>query len=208
MFENVPGPFVDIYGYCAFALAGLAGMRRGEILPLRWGKINFDEKNILIDEAIKIERPTLELGLPKWGRVRTAILPDIVADSLKQLRTQSMYVLPDNHILVWEDGTLRGGTWWQKRFRTAMVNAGFVVKVKEKGKKAVYENKRGLRPHSFRHSLQTIFADASADPLKVRNALGWAGPEIQANYTHAEAMSYDALRQVVDDIFAVKIKES
>jgi integrase len=62
--EDPPGPWKDLAGYTAFLLAAATGMRKGELLALRWIDIDFDGKLIYVQKAWK-DRD--QLGGPKGG---------------------------------------------------------------------------------------------------------------------------------------------
>lgn len=52
---------------------------------------------------------------------------------------------------------------------------------------------RNLKPHSFRHSLNTILRDAGKDPAKIRAALGWEQERTQDGYTHFDEAHFKDL---------------
>jgi integrase len=207
LFKECPGPFRDRDVYTAFLLAATCGMRRGEILALTWGQIDFENRSIRVDRAMKSESP-LEIGLPKWNKVRTTFLPEKTRGALEILMGNVEHLRPDLLVFSNSDGTIRKHTWWTKNFKAAMTKAGIYEKVVPPGTadgepaaETRYENTRNLRPHSFRHSLNTILRDSGADAGKIRAALGWAGPRIQETYTHWEEMSLDEERRAVDELF-------
>ena len=66
------GPWQDKYDFTCFLLAAETGMRRGEIIVLRWGSIDFEKARVYVNEAWKGGQ---EIGTPKWGRKREFSLP-------------------------------------------------------------------------------------------------------------------------------------
>ena len=131
------GPWPDLTAYTCFLVAATTGMRRGEILALRWKDIDFDNKVYHVRRAWKNDH---EIGLPKWERVRENLpLPEVTAVKLKELRSQSLHILPDAFVFHKKEGARRSTLWWQTTFTEAMVKAK--IKAKE----------RYLTPHSFRH---------------------------------------------------------
>jgi integrase len=60
---------------------------------------------------------------------------------------------------------------------------------------------RKLRPHSFRHTLNTLLREKGYDSAKIRSALGWADERIQDNYTHFSERGFDGHRNIVDSFF-------
>ena len=79
---------------------------------------------------------------------------------------------PKDLVFCYADGTRLGNTWWRKRFVSAMEKAD------------IDRVSRNLKPHSFRHSLNTILRDAGKDSAKIRAALGWRQEQTQDGYTH------------------------
>jgi integrase len=67
----------------AIALAGLTGARRGELLGLRWGDIDFEEKTMTISRSISEVRGVLYVGPTKTKRQRKLALD---ASSVRILR--------------------------------------------------------------------------------------------------------------------------
>lgn len=63
-----------------------------------------------------------------------------------------------------------------------------------------YEN-RNLKPHSFRHTLNTLLRNAGQDPAKIRAALGWSGEAIQENYTHWQIEHLQGQATIVENLF-------
>ena len=176
------GPWKDIQDHTCFLLAAVTGMRKAEILALRWENINFEKRFIRIDTAWKSRE---ELGLPKWDRVRNTpilLFEDIVISRLIDLQEQSIRIAPDDLIFCYDDGSRLGDTWWKKRFSAALEKVGIDRKA------------RNLMPHSFRHTLNTILIDAGKDPAKVRSVLGWRHEKTQDNYTHFDIEHFKDLR--------------
>jgi integrase len=163
------GPWKDKLDYTCFFLAATTGMRRGEILALRWRHIDFENHIIQVEEAWKSKD---EVGLPKWNRKRIVPVPDFIIEKLWQLQTDSLQCLPDNLVFCYANGARLGETWWTKHFKSAMEKAGIDI------------NTRNLRPHSYRHTINTLLRDSGHDLSKIRASLGWLSEDAQDNYTH------------------------
>lgn len=73
----------DRMGYLCFFLTFNTGMRRGEVLALRWKAINFQKKYITICEAWK---DTNTIGTPKSGKERYTPISKDLLDMLKDYR--------------------------------------------------------------------------------------------------------------------------
>ena len=185
MFSSVPGIWSDIKGYCAFLLAATTGMRRGEILALRWKDIDFDHGVITVERAWKGKD---EIGLPKWNRKRVVPVPEKTLSALFVLRDESIRIAPIDLVFCYDDGSRLGETWWKKRFTKAMEMAGIDYR------------SRNLKPHSFRHTLNTILRDAGQDPAKIRASLGWQQEKTQDNYTHWNIEHLKDQARIIDNL--------
>ena len=181
-----PGPWGDHTGYTVFLMAATTGMRRGEILALTWECVNFEERFIEIRQAWKDRH---ELGPPKWGKTRVTPMPQQLAKALMRYRAQSSHATDDDLVFCYDDGARIGNTWWAKRFTAAMKKA------------KIDREKRNIRPHSFRHTLNSILREQGYDPARIREALGWSSEVVQDGYTHWNADAFNGQRQIVDDVF-------
>lgn len=184
--EIPPGPWEDLQGYTAFLVSATCGLRRGELLALRWRDIDFEELAVHVEQAWKDER---EVGEPKWGQRRIVPLPARTAQKLKELRAESIHVMPDSLVFCYDDGSRFGATWFTKRFARAMATVGIDPKV------------RALRPHSFRHSLNTLLRDAGYSDEKIRAAMGWTNAGTQALYTHWKVEHLRDQAKIIDGIW-------
>ena len=67
---------------------------------------------------------------------------------------------------------------------------------------AVFDREgRNLRPHSFRHTLNSVLRGAGADPARLRESLGWSGESVQDRYTHWHPEHFEEQRRLMDEIF-------
>lgn len=185
LFKTCPGPWGDRVGYTCFLVAASTGMRRGEVLALRWKHVDLDNKVLHVKEAWK-DRETV--GEPKWGQKRSIPLPDNTIQALKKLRRSSVHVLPDALVFTY-DGDRLGATWWQGRFVKAMKAAGIDAK------------KRRLTAHSFRHTLATLLRAEGISDVHIQAALGWTNVTTQEIYTHFTAEHLKNQATVTDRLF-------
>jgi integrase len=116
-------------------------------------------------------------------------LPARTAAKLKELRAESIHVLPANLVFCYEDGSRLGATWFTKRFAGAM------------GLEGIDTKGRCLRPHSFRHSLNTLLRDAGYSDEKIRAAMGWTNARTQAGYTHWKVEHLRDQAKIIDGIW-------
>ncbi len=178
----------DELDFTCFFLTASTGMRRGEVLALRWEHIHFEEEYIAIAEAWK-SRYTI--GKPKWENRRNIVMSQTLKKRLLKYWENSLRRAPDDLIFSYADGSRLGETWWKKHFDNALLRAG------------IDRDGRRLRPHSFRHSLNTILLDKGNEPEKVRAALGWKDSAVQERYTHWIPEHFKKQAEIIDSIWAV-----
>ena len=155
-------------------------MRRGEILELTWGQIDFAGLGILVDKARTDNR------LPKNDKIRQTPITHNCADALRIVRAESSWVLPQHLVFCHADGSHISFDWWRKKFERAMKMAG------------LDKSGRGLVPHSLRHTLATILGEADYNPKKNRATMGWSGERVQDGYTHYDAMDHSRQREIIE----------
>ena len=181
-----PGPWRDLTSYAVFLTAATTGMRRGEILALTWESVDFKGQTIEIRQAWKDRH---ELGLPKWGKTRITPMPEQLSVALKKVQSKSKNTDPGDLVFCYDDGARLGGTWWQQNFRSGLKTAG------------IDHEERHLRPHSFRHTLNSILREKGYDAAKIRAALGWSNEDVQDGYTHWTGSAFDGQRRIVNGVF-------
>jgi integrase len=69
-------------------LAGMLGLRRGEIAALRWRHVDLDRAHVAIVESFEQTRTGMRLKAPKSGRGRKVALPIKVVAELRAWRTK------------------------------------------------------------------------------------------------------------------------
>ena len=71
--------------YIPILLAGTAGLRRGEILGLKWSDIDFDASLLRVNRSLEKTKKGLALKPPKTARgARSITLPEITIDALRR----------------------------------------------------------------------------------------------------------------------------
>lgn len=186
--EDGLGPWRSLRANACFLLAATTGMRRGELLALRWEDVDFEAGAIRIVQAWKT--PTL-LGPPKSGKPRACPLPRVAAAVLRALHDdpENIRSHPEDLVFCYDDGSRLGDTWWTRNFAYAMESAGIDMRG------------RHVCPHSLRHTLNTLLEAKDYNPEKIRTALGWSGEGIRANYLHLSLEHIQEQAQIVDELF-------
>jgi integrase len=187
--EDGLGPWRTLQEKACFLLGASTGMRRGELLALTWDQLDFEAGAVRITQAWKT---TTDLGPPKSGKPRVCPLPSVAAKVLERHRedTGNIRTHPNDLVFCYDDGTRLGDTWWKKAFAGAMSRAGIPTR------------ERHLRPHSLRHTLNTLLEARDYNPEKIRAALGWSGEAIRGHYLHLSLEHLQEQAEIVDGLFA------
>ena len=168
------GPWADQESYTIFLLAATSGMRWGELRALSWAQVDLEKNTILVNRAVKAE--STEIGLPKWGKIRTTFITPKAAAALRKLQRKHQVGL----VFCDKQGRPHAYKWWSESFKAAMNKAGFDETVRAR---------RALVPHSLRATANSILLDLGANPAKIRAAMGWTKEDVQNDYT--DAMTFD-----------------
>lgn len=76
--------------YPIYVIAVMMGLRKGEILGLRWQDVNFDNNTISIENIVYEIKGNLYQGVPKTKRSkRTVAMPDFVSNVLVNYKTDT-----------------------------------------------------------------------------------------------------------------------
>lgn len=118
--EEGIGPWRSLNAYAIFFLAMGTGMRRGELLALKWKKINFKDGYIVVDEAFK-DASLTKIGPPKWDKIRVTPVPGKVLDKLEELKKRSWYTEPDDFVFCKPDGEHYGLQWGGLRKKSRII---------------------------------------------------------------------------------------
>ena len=179
------GPWEDLQDYTCFLPAAVTGMRRGEVLALRWRNVSFEHSSIYIVEAWKTPH---KLGAPKSNKSRTTPLPHLALEKLRDLRDDVLTCQPDDLVFCYPDGKRLGKHWWGSHFARALDKAG------------IDHQARNITPHKLRHTLNTILRGLEYDPAKIREALGWSQEATQNIYTHFQVEHLRGQADLIDAI--------
>jgi integrase len=168
-----------------FLTAALTGLRRGELLALRWRDVDFT------GQAIRVRASYAEghLTTPKSGKVRAVPMAPDVAAALSRLGQRTDWTGGDDLVFPGELGSFLDGSALRRRYAAAIKRAGL----------------RPLRFHDLRHTFGTRMI-AKADIRRVQEWMGHADVQTTMKYLHfvpreddaalvAEAFALDEPRQ-------------
>jgi integrase len=136
--------------------AAWTGLRRGELLGLRWGAVDWDAQKVHVDESYVLGT----WDVPKSGRGRSVPLPSRVARELRALRLATPYAGDGDPVFTHPEGTGKplDASYVSKAFSAALKSAGAPAR----------------RFHDLRHSYAVHAAKAGIPLTDLREWLGHA----------------------------------
>lgn len=147
-----------------FALLGLAGLRRGEALGLRWGDVDLRAGVLHVRRALVRVDHQLMIQTPK-SRAGERDVP--IATELLTLLRASYRLAPDRRVIGCSPETLA------RRWRVAQLEAGV---------------SQPYRLHDLRHTYATRLVLAGCNIRVLQYMIGHSSFELTANtYTHVSA---------------------
>jgi integrase len=191
----------------AFAVLALStGMRRGELLGLRWTDVDLEAATVSVNHSLRYVPPAFRSALeieaaqntrlvaPKNGKTRLEPLPAIAVEALRD--QQARQIAERRAAKVWSENGLvfadtEGRTMWPAtvsyQVRAVLKAAGYPM----------------MRLHDTRHGFATILAGSGVHPRVAQDLLGHSTIGQSMDYTSvlpasardAAAMVDSALRR-------------
>jgi integrase len=154
-----------------FLAAAFTGLRRGELLALRWRDVDFTGSAV----RVRASYAGGELTTAKSGKVRSVPLAPEVAEVLARLRQRHDWTSDDDLVFPGEAGDYLDGSALRRRYAAAVLRAGL----------------RPLRFHDLRHTFGTRMI-AKADIRRVQEWMGHADVQTTMRYLHYAPRADDA----------------
>jgi len=178
-------------------LAVTTGMRRGEILALRWTDVDFKKATVAVQQSLEQTRAGgLRFKRPKTERSRVIVLPALVVESLKRHRaeqaTRRLQLGPAykdaDLICCLVDGTPRSPAGLTRAFRDLLAD----------------KKLPRVRFHDLRHTHATLLLSQGTHPKVVSERLGHSTIGITLDtYSHVlPSMQEEAARRLNDALRA------
>lgn len=177
--------------YIATLLIVCTGLRRGEVLALRWSDVDFDRKLLMVEQGISRVQGTTHLSnLKTEASERWVSMPSVLVEALREHRqTQKLRSISNDLICIGDDGN-------------PIVPNTFTAKLTRYAKRAGFDN---LTPHSLRHSHASLLADAGVKDKVISDRLGHSGEEITKRvYIHSFQSAHDEAAKQVDKLLKRK----
>jgi integrase len=163
-----------------FLTAAFTGLRRGELLALRWRDVDFAGSVV----RVRASYAQGHLTTPKSGKVRSVPMAPDVATALAKLGQRELFTGDDDLVFLGKAGSYVDGSALRRRYGAALVRAGL----------------RPLRFHDLRHTFGTRMI-AKADIRRVQEWMGHANTETTMQYLHHAPRAEDA--RLVAEAFAI-----
>ena len=186
-------------------VASYYGLRRSEVLGLKWDAFDFDNKTITIKHTVTIGKIDGKRQIYSKDRTknkssyRTLPLIDDIADRLLELKEQqeyfkkafgkSYYKKDKEYVFVKPDGKLTRPDYVSEHFKNLLKKLGL----------------RHIRFHDLRHSCASLLL-AKGIPMKaIQEWLGHSNFSTTANiYAHLDSNSKQLSAQAITSAFETK----
>ncbi|WP_236777872.1 site-specific integrase [Anoxybacter fermentans] len=172
----------EIYDYTTYGLIYIAiftGMRRGELLGLRWSDIDFKNKTASIQQTLqKALEGGYRFDTPKTkGSIRMISLPDSVVNILKKIKKEQA----QNRLLLGES--------YKNEYNLVFTNTdGSPITpdaIRHRFNRVKEKSSIDVRFHDLRHTHATLMLEAGIHPKIVQERLGHSSITITMDtYSH------------------------
>jgi integrase len=184
--------------YPPVMIALFTGMRRGEILALRWGHVDLDGKIIMVRASLEeTQAQGLRFKEPKSDAgQRDIALPDIVVEALREHRRQQLQTrlqlglgkITSDALLF---ARLDGGPCSPNTFS------------KDWAKRATGIGLSQITFHALRHTHASHLIDRGVDIVRISKRLGHSSPTVTLDtYAHIIARHEDKSAAAINDAVA------
>jgi integrase len=154
-----------------YLTAAMTGLRRGELVALRWRDIDFPGQAI----RVRANYSFGELVTPKSGKVRSVPMVQEVAEALARLSQREHFTRDEDPVFAGTVGGHLDASALRRRYAAAVRDAGL----------------RPLPFHSLRHYFGSM-AVSRASLVQVQSWMGHSHIQTTARYLHAKSQAGDA----------------
>jgi integrase len=156
----------------AVRLSAYTGLRRGELVALRWKDIDWAGAKLTVSRALSLGVE----GPPKSGSFRDVPLSDQALAALERLSHRRDFTSPDDLVLCNAYGRHLDATALGRRYNRARDTIGL----------------RPLRWHDLRHTFGSLLVAAGIDTVTVKAAMGHERITTTERYLHARPATLQA----------------
>lgn len=185
-----------------------AGLRRGELLALTWGDVDFSSRQITVNKSVTFDGNT---PVPKSGgktdaATRTVPLDPVLSAYLRPIAAahspMELVVPADNGRYMTESGFTR---MWESYL--SVLNEQHGQQLGEKRSRftpgGIPMTIRNITPHVLRHTYATVLHAAGVDVMTAKEWLGHTDVRTTLSiYTHLDNLTRSADRAKLDAFFS------
>lgn len=153
--------------FLVFALGGLCGLRKNEIVSARWGWVDFERGVFRVSQDGEFKT--------KSKKDRVIPLVDRLRDILTSFRSDN----PKEFIVYPEKESKRSQTCYRCDFTAAFKSVSKAAKLE------------GISPHTLRHSFASLLAINNVSLYKIQNWLGHSSAATTQIYAHLQQNDQD-----------------
>lgn len=147
-----------------FLTAAFTGLRRGELVALRWRDVDFERSVIRVQASYA----NGQLTSPKSGKGRSVPMVPEVAKALDGLSRREHFIADDDLVFPGIAGGYLDGSALRRRFVAAQKRAGL----------------RPIRFHDLRHTFGTLAVRGAESIVELQAWMGHADVKTTMRYTH------------------------
>ena len=190
--------------YLVVLLTAFYGLRRSEVLGLKWSAIDFLNKKIMINHVI-IENPENMSQLIKKDQTKNSssyrTLP--LVETIERALVNQAKWQQDNRILLGEDYILKDSEYVFTMEDGGLMKPQYVT---HRLSKLIKKNGlKKIRFHDLRHSNASIMLDSGQNMKSIQEWLGHASYSTTANlYTHLTAGVKERAAEALENAFGFK----
>jgi integrase len=189
--------------YWPVLLALTTGMRRGEIVALRWRNVDFEKRTVRVVESVEQVGINLRFKAPKTEKGRAIMLPEYALEELKSWKTKQREELFSLGVEATEDTFVFGRSWDGGVRKPDGLTGEFRVAIRQIPDLPI------IRFHDLRHSHATQLLTEGVHPKIAQERLGHSTITTTLDlYSHVtDTMQNDAAEKL-DSAFRSAIKAS
>ena len=175
----------------------MSGCRRGELLGLKWDKVDFAQNTILIDNnVLYVSGVGIYEDTPKTAKSRRLIaLPPDTMDLLQEYK-------------AWQEGEIKSlkGYYQDKGFLFAQEDGGPMHPDSVNTWLERFSQRHGLphiNPHAFRHSMASVLYYHGMDSVSISARLGHAQVSTTSDiYAHVMEQADRRNAEILENLFS------
>lgn len=190
LFESLAGTRL----YAPVTVAATTGLRRGELLALRWSDVNLDAATLTVKRSLEETKAGLNFKSPKTREAQRLL--DLLPLTVEVLRRHRIEQAKARLAAgpAWEDNDLVFPDSDGRPWRPSLLTGAFA------------DRRTGIRFHDLRHSHATQLLRAGVHPKIVSERLGHAGVGITLDtYSHVlPGMQKQAMLQLEASLQAAR----